>query len=207
MNCARHGRRHSTFMRQPANANSWESNPGLELSRELEKTRLELACQKSLTERFLKQEQETIRQLKEAKQQLAHQTNLKEGFITKEKKIRDKFESMKRTCDPESLKTFETATEVHNNIKRTTKNELHHEFEQVKSAYITDLEDLSRKIQLARKINAALQQKVEHLRDPRPSSLSFGDGLQEQQEPEDMELLPVVSLIQSMDQMILSLKK
>ncbi|KAF3835659.1 hypothetical protein F7725_028217 [Dissostichus mawsoni] len=142
MERVRHSRRqrrreqHSTFMRQPANANTWDSA-------ELEETTRQLAREKSLTKRFQNQEQETRRQLEEAKQQLARQTNLKELSITKEKDIRDEFESLKRTCDLESMNTFEIATEVRNNMKRNMKKELHHEFEQVKVAYQESTRNIS----------------------------------------------------------------
>ncbi|KAI9536441.1 hypothetical protein NQZ68_033030 [Dissostichus eleginoides] len=163
----RHREQNSTLVRQPANANSWESNPRLELSRELEETRCQLAREKSLTKRFQNQEQETRRQLEEAKEKLARQTDLKELSITKEKDIQDEFESLKRTCDPESMNTFEIATEVRNNMKRTMKKALHHEFEQLKVAYSSNQEDFYQKIQFERRNNAALQQELEHLRVPR----------------------------------------
>ncbi|KAI9546586.1 hypothetical protein NQZ68_025748 [Dissostichus eleginoides] len=69
------------------------------------------------------------------KQKLARKAKWNELSITKEKDIRDEFESLKRTCDLESMNSFEIANEVRNNMKRTMKKELHHEFEQVKVAY------------------------------------------------------------------------
>ncbi|KAJ4946793.1 hypothetical protein JOQ06_008839 [Pogonophryne albipinna] len=201
---------HFTLMRQPANANSWESNPMLDLSRELEETRRELAREKNLTKRFLNEEQETRRKLEEAKQKLARKAKWNELSITKEKDIQDEFESLKRTCDPESMNTFMIATEVQNNIKRTMKKELHHEFEQVKVAYSINKEHFYQKIQFERRNQAALQQELEQLRGPHPSSLSFGselrDSLQEQRESEDMELLSAESLMQRMSQKIQSVK-
>ncbi|KAI4830401.1 hypothetical protein KUCAC02_002031 [Chaenocephalus aceratus] len=206
----RHREQHVTLMRQPANANSWESNPRLELSRELEETRRELAREKNLTKRFLKQEQETLRKLEEAKQKLARKVKWNELSIAKEKDIHDEFESLKRTCDPESMHTFEIATEVRNNMKRTMKKELHHEFEQVKVAYSINQENFNQKIQFEKRNQAALQQELEQLRAPRPSSLSLGselrDSLQEQLESEDMELLAAESLMQRMSQKIQSVK-
>ncbi|KAI4817411.1 hypothetical protein KUCAC02_010812 [Chaenocephalus aceratus] len=157
-------KQNSSLMRQPANANSWESNPRLELSRELEETRRELAREKNLTKRFLKEEQETRRKLEEAKQKLARQTNLKEMSITKEKDIQDEFESLKRTCDLESMHNFEIATEVRNNMKRTMKKELHQEFEQVKVAYRSNQEYFYQTIQFEKRNQAAFQQELEQLR-------------------------------------------
>ncbi|KAK5914921.1 hypothetical protein CesoFtcFv8_000561 [Champsocephalus esox] len=171
----------SSFMRQPANANGWESNPRLELSRELEETRRELAREKSLTKRFLSQEQETRRKLEEAKQKLARKVKWNELSVAKEKDIQDEFESLKRTCDLESMHTFEIATEVRNNMKRTMKKELHHEFEQVKVAYRSNQEYFYQTIQFERRSQAALQQELEQLRGPRPSSLSLGSEQREEE--------------------------
>ncbi|KAI9536440.1 hypothetical protein NQZ68_033029 [Dissostichus eleginoides] len=206
----RHREQHSTLVRQPANANSWESNPRMELSRELDEIRRELAREKNLTKRFLNEEQETRRKLEEAKEKLARKVKWNELSITKEKDMQDEFESLKRTCDPESMNTFEIATEVRNNIKRTMKKELHHEFEQLKVASSINQEYFYQKIQFERRNNAALQQELEQLRGPRPSSLSFGselrDSLQEQRESEDMELLAAESLMQRMGQKIQSVR-
>ncbi|KAK1890925.1 Cilia- and flagella-associated protein 157 [Dissostichus eleginoides] len=162
----RHREQHSTLVRQPANANSWESNPRMELSRELEEIRRELAREKNLTKRFLNEEQETRRKLEEAKEKLARKVKWNELSITKEKDMQDEFESLKRTCDPESMNTFEIATEVRNNIKRTMKKELHHEFEQLKVASSINQEYFDQKIQFERRNNAALQQELEQLRGP-----------------------------------------
>lgn len=69
------------------------------------------------------------RELDETKQELARQKKLKEMFINKGKETRDELERLKRASDPETISTMRLATEVHNNVKIKKKKVLQSEFE------------------------------------------------------------------------------
>ncbi len=182
----------------------WEHSMRLQLSKELEKT----------------------------KEQLARQRSLKEMFISKEKETRNELERLKTLSATETMEAMRIATEVGNNIKKKQKKVLQKHFEELKVAHIISQKNFSFILQGEKDKNKALRQELEQLRVSCRINLRYktelkaerekSDNLQKQLEKdiqsqaekvsEKLEVIKVLrvekdALLQQMEEEIQTLKK
>ncbi|XP_044053878.1 golgin subfamily A member 6-like protein 22 [Siniperca chuatsi] len=137
--------------------NIWEHTMRLQLSKELENT----------------------------KEQLARQKSLKEMFINKEKETRSELEGLKRLSDTGAMDTMRIATEVGNNIKRKQKKVLQNEFKELKVAHVVSQEKFSAELQSEKDKNKALQQELEQLKVSCQINLRYKTELKAEREKSD----------------------
>ena len=129
---------------------------------------------------------ELSKDLNETKQQLARQKSLKEMFIKRGKDTRNELERLKRLSDPETMDTMRIATEVRNTIKLKRKKVLQQAFEDLKVAYIISQEKFSAELQVEKTKNGALQQELEQLRASHQINPSFKTELKGEKEKGDI---------------------
>lgn len=136
------------------------------------------------------------KELEESKEQLAHQKSLKEMFIIKEKETRSELERLTRLSDPETINAMRIATEVGNDIKKKQKKELQRDLEELKVAHIISQEKFATELQVEKDRNKVLQQGIEQVMAVYQVNLRFESELKAEKEKSDSLLKQLEEMIQ-----------
>lgn len=98
--------------------------------------------------------------LEETKAQLKKQKKLKKIWIKKEKKSKQQYERLQKYADAETLSSAKIASLVQNSIIHKKKKLLQKDYELLKVAHITSVENLSSELQTEKARNSDLQNQL-----------------------------------------------
>ncbi|KAG7231324.1 hypothetical protein INR49_012164 [Caranx melampygus] len=103
-------------------------------------------------------------ELEKTKEELAKQKSLKKIFIKKDKETRRELERVQTYADPETLDTLKIANQVRDTNRHKKKKALHKDYEELQVAHLISQEKFTVELQAEKDKNAALQKELDDLR-------------------------------------------